>query len=400
MSVLRGKNSKGMSMSNVVALIPLRGGSKGIPDKNIRLMAGKPLCAWALEAACRSGAFARVVVSTDSQKIAAVVRGLQLPVEILERPADLATDEASTESVLLHAAQQLDFEVLVTIQATSPLVKPEDFQKAYNLFEKEGYDSLLTAVRTKRFFWNDEGIALNYNPQQRPRRQDFAGTLMENGAFYFTKRNILVENRCRLGGRLGIYEMTAENAIEIDDPADWLLVERALRERSMTSLSSPLSKIKLLVVDVDGTLTDGGMYWSAEGDQLKKFNTRDAKGLELVRREGVEVAIMTTENSPIVLARAAKLGIAHCFVGIENKRDCLEEHVCKSGLTMDAVAYIGDDVNDLECLRVAGFSACPADAVEDVSGVVHFVSKYVGGRGAVREICEMICAGRTEVNKR
>jgi YrbI family 3-deoxy-D-manno-octulosonate 8-phosphate phosphatase len=385
-------------MGNYVALVPLRGGSKSIPDKNIRLIAGKPLCAWVLEAACLSGVFTRVVVSTDSPRIAEVVRGLNLPVEILDRPTELATDEASTESVMLHAAQKLDFEVLATIQATSPLIKPEDFQNAYNLFNAGSYDSLLTAVRTKRFFWNDNGAALNYIPHQRPRRQDFVGSLMENGAFYFTKRSVLERENCRLGGCIGIYEMAAESAVEIDEPEDWTLVERALINRSMQSLHETLAKIKLLAVDVDGTLTDAGMYWSAEGDQLKKFNTRDAKGLELVRKVGVEVAIITSENSPIVPARASKLGIQHCFVGVGNKQKCLEALACELKVGLAEVAYIGDDINDLDCLKISGFSACPADAVEAVTVTAQYISKYAGGMGAVREICELICASHAEHN--
>jgi len=383
-------------MDNYVALVPLRGGSKSIPDKNIRLIAGKPLCAWVLEAACLSGVFDKVVVSTDSPKIAAVVRGLNLPVEILNRPTELAIDEASTESVMLHAAQELNFDVLATIQATSPLVQSEDFQKAFSLFKSGDYDSLLTAVRTKRFFWNDDGTPLNYTPEQRPRRQDFSGSLMENGAFYFTKRSILEHTNCRLGGRTCIYEMAAESAVEIDEQEDWAIVERALLDRSTQSRHKTLKKIKLLAVDVDGTLTDAGMYWSAEGDQIKKFNTRDAKGLELIRKAGVEVAIITSENSPIVTARARKLGIQHCFIGIEKKQQCLEALAYELGVDLAEVAYMGDDINDLDCLNMSGFSACPADAVEAVTAKVQYVSKYAGGMGAVREVCELICAAYAE----
>lgn len=385
-------------MANYVALVPLRGGSKSIPDKNIRLIAGRPLCAWVLEAACLSGVFDKVVVSTDSPRIATIVQGLDLPVEVLNRPAELATDEASTEAVMLHAAQVLDFDVLVTIQATSPLVQSEDFQKAFSLFKSGSYDSLLTAVRTKRFFWNDDGTALNYTPEQRPRRQDFSGSLMENGAFYFTSRSLLERTSCRLGGRTGIYEMAAESAVEIDEREDWAIVERALLDRSTQSLHDTLAKINLLVVDVDGTLTDAGMYWSAEGDQLKKFNTRDAKGLELVRKAGVEVAIITSESSPIVTERASKLGIQYCFIGVEKKQQCLESLARELSIDLAEVAYIGDDINDLECLKISGFPACPADAVDVVKVTVRYISKYAGGMGAVREICELICAAHVEHN--
>ena len=182
---------------------------------------------------------------------------------------------------------------------------------------------------------------------------------MENGAFYFTKRSILEDTACRLGGRIGIYEMSADNAVEIDDPKDWLLVEQALRDRDSRYLHSALKKIKLLAVDVDGTLTHAGMYWSAEGDQLKKFNTRDAKGLELVRKAGIEVAILTSEDSPIVSARARKLGIQHCFVGVGDKQECLAKLLRELDFDLAETAYIGDDINDLACIKAAGFSASP-----------------------------------------
>lgn len=385
-------------MSDCVALVPLRGGSKSIPEKNIRLIAGRPLCAWALEAACRSEVFHRVVVSTDSSRVANVVEGLHLPVTILPRPAALATDEASTESVMQHAAQALEFDLLATIQVTTPFVQANDFQRAYDLFTAGGYDSLLTAVRTNRFFWTDEGTPLNYSPDQRPRRQEFRGTLMENGAFYFTKRAILENTGSRLGGRIGIYEMAAESAMELDEPDDWAPVERTLLRRGEAPLNEALAQIKLLVVDVDGTLTDGGMYWSSDGDQLKKFHTRDAKGLERVRELGVKVAIMTTENSQIVVARAKKLGIEHCFIGIKKKLECLEELARALELDLTEMAYVGDDVNDLDCLKVSGFAACPADAVDAVKESVRYISKHNGGGGAVREICELICGARIWCN--
>lgn len=377
-------------MPEIVALVPLRGGSKSIPDKNIRVIAGKPLCAWVLETACASGVFSKVVVSTDSEKIAEVVNNLIIPVEIIQRPLEFATDEASTESVMLHAATVLDFEVLVTIQATSPLVTPDDFIGALKKFRDGGFDSMLTAVRSKRFFWHDDGTPLNYQPASRPRRQDFSGTLMENGAFYITKRSILNKYACRLGGKIGIYEMPPESAIELDEPSDWPLVGQILKKQKYLQIVKSLSAIKLLVVDVDGTLTDAGMYWSERGEQLKKFNTRDAKGLELVRKLGVTVAIITSENSLIVIARAKKLGINHCYVGVENKKSCLLELLDVLGVTVHETAYIGDDINDLECLGMVGFSACPADAVTQVKKSVSYICEESGGMGAVREVCNMI----------
>jgi len=155
----------------IAALIPLRGGSKSIPYKNIKYIAGKPLCLWVLEAACTSRMIDRVYVSTDSDKISDVIIKSELEVEILERDPSLATDTASTESVMLDFMDRVSFDILVTIQATSPLTKPGDFDDAVNQFLKNSLDSLVTGTRIKRFFWTDDNEPVNYNPLKRPRRQ-------------------------------------------------------------------------------------------------------------------------------------------------------------------------------------------------------------------------------------
>lgn len=215
-----------------VALVPLRGGSKSIPDKNIRLLAGRPLCAWVLQAAVESQHIDKVYVSTDSPKIREVVQQLRLGIEIIDRPTAIATDETSTEAVMLHFMQAIPFERLVTIQATSPLLEAKHLDHALQAFTLGRYDSMLSAVRTKRFFWRDDATPLNYDPQHRPRRQDFLGTLMENGAFYITTRQILENFACRLGGSIGIHEMPDDTAVELDEPADWNIVAAQLTART------------------------------------------------------------------------------------------------------------------------------------------------------------------------
>lgn len=218
-------------MTKIVALIPLRGGSKGIPLKNIKPIGGKPLCAWVLETATGSERIYSVYVSTDSERIKETVVSLGLGVGIIDRLAQHATDEASTESVMLHFMEEVDFDVLVTIQATSPLLESWHLSEALARFEREELDSMLSAVRTKRFFWTDDARPINYDPLHRPRRQEFAGTLMENGAFYITRREILAQTGCRLGGRIGIYEMPEDTAVEIDEPRDWELMSKILEKR-------------------------------------------------------------------------------------------------------------------------------------------------------------------------
>lgn len=197
--------------------------------KNIRSLGGQPLCAWVLQAAVSCPSIDAVYVSTDCDAIRRTVQKLELGIHLIDRPAELATDEASTESVMLHFMDQVPFERLVTIQATSPLLTAQHLQQALEQFDAEGLDTMLSAVRTKRFFWHDDGTPINYDPLHRPRRQNFPGTLMENGAFYITQRAILQSRRCRLGGKIGIFEMPEHTAVEIDEPQDWEAVSRLLR---------------------------------------------------------------------------------------------------------------------------------------------------------------------------
>jgi CMP-N-acetylneuraminic acid synthetase len=208
----------------IVALVPLRGGSKSIPLKNIKPIAGKPLCLWVLEAAERSKMIEEVYVSTDSDKIKQVVNDSIKTVRVLDRDPILATDTASTESVIFDFMDKVDFDILATIQATSPLTSSEDLDSAIKQFMDNNLDSLLTGVRIRHFVWSDEGKPLNYDPQRRPMRQQFSGSLLENGAFYLTKREILEKQKCRLGGKIGLYEMQEEAGYETDEPADWEII--------------------------------------------------------------------------------------------------------------------------------------------------------------------------------
>ncbi len=373
-----------------IALIPLRGGSKSIPDKNIIEVAGRPLCCWAIDAAVKSRCFDKIWVSTDSKKISSIVKSYFPEVQISDRPEKLATDEASTESVMLDFTDRVKADILCLIQATSPLTSPEDFIRAKNKFLTEDLDSLLTGVTCKRFFWDHQANPINYDPLNRPRRQAFNGCIMENGAFYLTKYSFLKAHKNRLGGKTGIHIMSDDTALEIDEPHDLKTVEHLLRDKIRTG-SPAVKKIKALFIDVDGTLTDSGMYYSEKGEELKKFNTRDAHGMGLLKKAGFIVGIITAEKSPAVKARMKKLKIEDFYEGIKDKSPFLKDLCEKLKITMDQTAYIGDDLGDLECLKAAGFSACPQDAHDTIKNSgLSYICKNKGGQGAVREVCDYL----------
>ena len=151
-----------------------------------------------------------------------------------------------------------------------------------------------------------------------------------------------------------------------------------------------MRKCRVFATDVDGTLTDGGMYYSEAGEVLKRFDTRDAAGMQLLRQRGITLAVITSEDSPIVTARARKLGIEHVYIGVKDKYPQCSRLLEELQVSWEEFAYIGDDLGDLQVLAAAGFSACPADACPDVLEAVDYVCARSGGHGAVREFCEHI----------
>jgi YrbI family 3-deoxy-D-manno-octulosonate 8-phosphate phosphatase len=380
-------------MRTVVAYIPVRGGSKSIPRKNIRDLAGRPLLYWTLAAAAECPEIGRVYVGTDDAEIASVAEAFGHPkVSVVSRPAETATDTASTESALLDFAQRHDFDDVVLLQATSPLTTSADVTNALARVRASAADSLVTVVRQRRFLWREVGNglaeAINYVPAKRPRRQEWSGFLAENGAFYISTRAGLLANRCRLHGKIALYEMAEETYFELDEPSDWLIMAGLLLSRSVTHKNSP--SIKLVLTDLDGVLTDGGMYYGESGEELKRFNTRDGKGFELLRINGYHTGIVTGENTLLNARRAKKLRIDILEQGAEDKVSVIERLLGDRGLVWGNVAYIGDDVNDIEVMKRAGFTAAPADAEPAVLSIVNHVCKRNGGRGCFREFAEVI----------
>jgi len=220
----------------VAALIPLRGGSKSIPEKNIKIMAGKPLACWTVEAASLCPAIDEVFVATDSEKIRNTINSYNYQkVKVIERSPETCTDTASTESVILEFADKYpSFDYIVLIQATSPLLTADDLTKSFSKIFSSGADSLLSVVEQKRFIWQKKGpfvIPQNYDPMKRPRRQDFEGYFVENGAFYISSRKRIVESKCRITGNIACHVMPEESYYELDEEYDWNIIEAILKQR-------------------------------------------------------------------------------------------------------------------------------------------------------------------------
>lgn len=217
-------------MKNIVFL-PLRGGSKSIPLKNIKPLNGRPLAYYALDAAIACPYIEVVVVATDSDEIKTVIQ--QYPSDkllIVGRSEPVSTDTAPTIDVLLEFAGQYSFETMTLIQATSPLISTEDLIGGWSLFQ-EGYDSVLSVTRQHRFIWDEQTRMPNYNLYNKPRRQDWRGILVENGAFYISSYNQLVSSKAVASGNIGLYEMSPETYVELDEPHDWIVIEQLMKNK-------------------------------------------------------------------------------------------------------------------------------------------------------------------------
>tara|TARA_B100000678_G_scaffold167978_3_gene140247 strand:- start:1337 stop:2491 length:1155 start_codon:yes stop_codon:yes gene_type:complete len=374
-----------------LGFVPLRKGSKGIPGKNKRKMLGRPLFCWVLTEAIFSK-LDEVIVFTDDTEIIEFVEnqfGWTSKVKAILRSEKSADDIASTESAILEYCEKVayDFDIFCLLQATSPFTKVSDINAGLLKIE-EGADASLSVVKTHRFIWNQKGESINYEYANRPRRQDFKGLLVENGAVYCTTKKALQISKNRISGNIVPFEMPEISYTEIDSEADWITVENLLatdlRKQKVNS------KITHLVLDVDGVFTDGKVLFSENGELAKSFDMRDGMGLEILRQYQVKVMVMTSENSALVTARMKKLKIETVFLGAKDKFGLLQGYCLKNNLEISNLAYVGDDVNDMANMCRVGWSFAPANAMEEIKRIADVNLAKKSGEGAIREVAQFI----------
>ena len=376
---------------SVIAFIPARGGSKSIPKKNIKSFCGKPLIFWNLQELQKS-VVKEIIVATDNEEIKDIVNSFNFSkVKVYNRNSKNSEDTSSTESVMLEYISQSnlsDADTFMLVQATSPFTQTSDFNEALSLFKD--YDSVLSCCESKRFSWKD-GKALNYDIYNRPRRQDFKGTMIENGAFYISSVSAIKETKNRISGAIGIYQMPEYTYTEIDEQEDWIVAESLMKRFVLKNKLHDFSKIKLFLSDVDGVLTDAGMYYTESGDEFKKFSTYDGMGFQLLQKTGVKVGIITSEDRDLNRRRAKKLGLDFDFHGTKDKLQIVTDLCKKENIFLKEVAYVGDDVNCFELLSNIGFAACPNNAVEKIKLIPNIIQlEKNGGEGVVREFIDLI----------
>ena len=382
----------------ILAVIPARGGSKGIPGKNIKPLLGKPLIHYTIRAALDSKFITRVIVSTDDEIIARASRASGS--EVCMRPTEISGDKASSEDALIHVLTELKNknnytpDLVVFLQCTSPLTLPEDIDGSISILNNQRADSAFSASQFYHFIWkkgiNENAEGVNHAKNLRQMRQDREVQFLENGAIYVFKTKEFLNSKHRFFGKTAIYEMPAERCLEIDDPHDFELASAALKRMNLSKTMRKLPEnIGALIMDFDGVFTDNSVYVMEDGRESVRCHRGDGMGLSMLKEKGIPLFVLSKEINSVVKERCKKLGI-EVQHKISNKLPALLAWTKLRGIELENVIYIGNDINDLECIQVVGCSVAVADAVSEVLNEVDIVLKSGGGNGALRELSEMI----------
>ncbi len=382
----------------VVCIIPARGGSKGVHRKNLREVGGRTLIRRAVDAATSATMIDTVIVSTDDTEIAA--EATEAGAEVLHRPPELAGDAATSESALLHALEHHPSglegcEVVVFVQCTSPYISPADLDSAIRMVISDGYDCVFAAVRSHAFLWrldkDGNAVGVNHSSSVRLRRQDLQAEYRETGAFYVMRASGFRLACHRFFGRVGVYEVAMQSAIEIDSEDDLSLADRFSTSPPKALDALRLSNIDALVTDFDGVHTNDTVMTDEDGRESVVVSRSDGMGLALLQKCGLPVLILSKERNSVVSARAHKLGV-ECRQGVDDKVTVLRQWVDEKGLDMERIVYVGNDINDIDCLRSVGYPIVVADAHVSARNFEVHTTNASGGAGAIREIADRLLA--------
>jgi N-acylneuraminate cytidylyltransferase len=341
-------------------------------------------------------------VSTDDSEISEIA--VKAGALVIDRPAELSDDEATTEQVLEHALRvmleeyDLDPAILVLLQCTSPIRAPEDIDSAVSMVSSGSFDSVLSVSPSHRFIWrseDNEAEAVNYDPLSRPRRQEMTSEFVENGSLYVFRPQSFREVGSRLHGKIGMHVMGPWSHIEIDSQEDFKLCEWVLsHQRCVPPNADALRRIKTVVLDFDGVMTDNRVIILQDGSEAVTCSRSDGMGIQQLVTEGVAALVLSTEANPVVQARCSKLGIP-CIQNLGvNKAQAFREYLSENELSADDVLYLGNDINDLECMELAGLSVAVSDAHPAVLEIADWVLALGGGGGAVRELTDLVVQAR------
>lgn len=388
-----------IALEGAVVVIPARGGSRGIPLKNLKTVGGVPLVTRAVQSCLATPGVGLVVVSTDHPQIAAEAH--RAGAVVIDRPEHIAGDTASSESAVLHALDILDAqgplpEVTVLVQATSPFIDSESLASAIARVTTGDADVVLSAVGTHSFEWqldNNGAVPVGHELGRRPRRQELEPRFRETGGFYAMRTSGLQAAGTRFFGKIGLALVNPSTAIEIDEEADLALAQRLAITADELGETKPIPA-QVLVTDFDGVHTDDAAWVDSTGVESVRVHRGDGLGISKLRSKGVPILILSTEQNPVVKRRAEKLQV-ESLQGISDKAAALNQWLSHHKLDPELVAYVGNDINDLPAMRAVGWPIAVADAHPDVLAAARIILRRTGGHGAVRETCDRILAALT-----
>jgi N-acylneuraminate cytidylyltransferase len=379
---------------SAIAIIPARGGSKGIPNKNLQPVGGVTLLARTISACLQSASITSVYVSTDSDEIAAVA--LSCGAQVVRRPASLSGDNASSESALLHALDEIEKQSslpqnVLFAQCTSPFITPSDIDGVLGLLQN--YDSALSVTHNHAFIWRRDSsgnaIGINHDSAIRLPRQQLEPEYKETGAVYAMNVEQFRKSGHRFFGRIGMYEVPAERSMEIDEPEDLRLANiLELQSKGLPNAES-LQAIKAIVFDFDGVMTDDQVYITESGEEMVMASRSDGMGISALKSAGLKLLILSKERNPVVTKRAEKLQI-EVIQSCDNKLEALTEWLSKNQLPLSQCAYVGNDINDLQCMQAVRLAIAPVDAHPVAAQAAHWRLTRAGGKGAIRELSDAI----------
>ncbi|MBK7319990.1 acylneuraminate cytidylyltransferase [Candidatus Villigracilis affinis] len=401
-------------MTNILALIPARGGSKGIPRKNIRNFAGYPLIAWSIAAAKQSELVTRIIVSTDNEEIAAVARewGAETP---FLRPAEFAQDKTTDLPVFEHALKWLEDvegyrpDIVIQLRPTSPIRPHTMVDDAIRiLLEHPDADCVRGVVPAgqnpfKMWRFNGEGKPLNplltvdgiAEPYNAP-RQILPPVYWQTGHIDAIRESTIANKKSLTGDVIYPLVIDPKYTVDIDTLPDWAkyeaLVYSGLEMVSPGAARRPLPEtVKMIICDFDGVVTDNLVITDQDGRESVTASRSDSMHIKKLREMGVEVMILSSEPNPVVMARAKKMGVEAIHnVGMQDKGRVMREILAQKNVKAQNVVYLGNDLNDLPCFEIAGWSVAVADAYPEVLRAADHVLTKTGGHGAIRELCEII----------
>lgn len=399
----------------VLAVVPARGGSKGLPRKNLRLLGGHPLIAYSIAAARASARVDRVIVSTDDPEIAAVARDYGAEAPFL-RPAELASDETPDAPVFRHAlrwfarTEEYRPELIVHLRPTSPIREPGLIDRAIEVLDSRPEADALRTVcppsQNPYKMWRieDGWLAPLLEPPgpeayDRP-RQRLPETVWHTGTLDVIRRRTILEHGSMAGQRIVPLAIAPFYAIDIDTLedlryAEWRIASGDLPMERPTP-APDLSRYRAVVFDFDGVFTDNRVYVFEDGRESVVCDRSDGLGIAALREAGYRVAVLSTETNGVVAARCRKLGVPYRQGLGAEKAQALRELAAELEVELEEVIYVGNDRNDAECLRLAGLAVTVADAHPEALRHARWMLSRPGGRGAVRELCDHLLtrAGR------